>query len=231
MYIQLPGNVYNRSRLNKQLQGLKQQFRFKNIYHRVHVARKPKKLKFQLIKTDLPLFKSEYRPYNLHIYVVGYVKEGWGTGVYLDSQYGVVPDFSYQRRGILGPKDKLEMKFEGGLHRRTSLNSEETFFTWTQAAVGGKYQVPPIFKEIFAPFMAGKLHLAKFQREDLQIDKYLQFHSSISLNLAFRTINTDIEHVVERVAVRRSEYQRAEDRHAAIQRRRERAIAFTILSL
>jgi len=183
---ELPHKIYNKYRVNRQIEKLRKTRWLKNaqalltpakVYTESLIQLDRKVLVPYIGTAKVPFMNSPVKRYNLEIQFVSAPssakKQKKGMSYNLDLHYtrGFIPEVEYDHPSLIQERDFFNAEYEMGLYYGLDLN-----FTAipriTYAELETEYDFAPAFEDIFTPRIKGDVYHSASSRSDLGLLKY-----------------------------------------------------------
>jgi hypothetical protein len=168
--LNLPGDVFQDQAVARALDELKTRYSLLNVYYRVREIDGEEESPFLTAfgRTEM-LFAS---PRLLQVYIIRRETYGYALDLSVSAAWGITPAVSYSERQAFLVDDRLYGRVEFAFPFRQYLFEESPAFRWIHGGGKGSYRFPRFPSLPLAPRLDGSLFLSRFQRIDLNLDRY-----------------------------------------------------------
>ncbi|RME22274.1 MAG: hypothetical protein D6806_13190 [Deltaproteobacteria bacterium] len=183
--ISIPGNVFNRPHLQRQLKRLGRKYGIAPVTYRLERVEQ---------KQNCPRFIADLAgnlipPPGRYRLVIELGRRGWGTGLDFDLDYdfpdGMALGAGYRDTGMLARADRWMVSGKAGMKFRNHLDSGDLFLSLSRLRGQFRYFTPAFWRLRPTLWLIGEMTTT--QRQDLMIDLYYRgvLDASVSLSLEF----------------------------------------------
>jgi hypothetical protein len=190
----LPGNVFNRPQLSRQLEQLKAQYKLRDLHWQlVSVAKRDEGLPIAALERlrdaameglERDQLVAPASTFELRIYVEHYQKGGWSPVLGVGGNRGVELGVGYHRPRFLFSGDKIEIEGRAGINERQRIDNMQREFFLSHAGGALRYFTPGLFgTSRLRAFIELGGDVIQRQRLDLGLNNFRYTTADASANL------------------------------------------------
>jgi|GEM_PF-3048902 len=191
--LHLPGSVFNRLQLDREVQRLKAKYGLSELRWEVRETGNPEQAGMQLgdlesVPLEL-LWAREASRHELHLFAGddGW-GEGWGVGLALETPDGLRVDVSWSDASLLFSDDRYRLDTLVGGWLRESLDGGRLHPVLTRAQQRLRWLTPPIVGTWLRFDVLGLADVRNLQRADLALDAAWRYAVEASIGVSFEIV-------------------------------------------
>jgi hypothetical protein len=176
--LSMPGGVFNRPLLERQLRALAQRYQLRHYSYELVPTQVRESYGPQIEELEPPPSVPGFRPgqhYELRIVVASSPwSRGFAPDLSIGSPEGLGGGGHYREQDVFAPDDRWEVRVRLAGAIRQHLDSTSSRPVLTRAFADGRWFSPPVITESLRPALTVRADLLSLQRADLRLDRFDQ---------------------------------------------------------